>query len=251
MRQKKHKKVSRTLNFLKITHRFHEPFKVVLDGNFINALLQSKTDAAEAIGKLLSASVKLYTSRCVLRELHALGADFKDAVAASRSLMVLHCGHEDAALSPEECLSSIYGDNNPQHMFIATQDRALRASLGRIPGAALIFASVNGLHLEAPSAQQVADARAAVAAQLGVQPAERKSEALAAPLAAAAVAAHNERSSFKRHKAKGPNPLSVKKGSKKTGGPLPASSSAGTGSSKKRARRKKTEVSTDAANRKQ
>lgn len=59
-------------------------------------------------------------------------------------------------------------------MFIATQDRALRASLGRIPGAALIFASVNGLHLEAPSAEQVADARAALAAQLGIKPAERK-----------------------------------------------------------------------------
>lgn len=86
MRQKKHKKVQRTITFLKVTHQFREPFKVgppvlqrqvsctaelpvpahhasvvatamaisalltrffwcmqvVLDGNFINALLQSK-----------------------------------------------------------------------------------------------------------------------------------------------------------------------------------------------------------------
>lgn len=237
MRQKKHKKVTRTLNFLKITHRFHEPFKVVLDGNFINALLQSKTNAAEAIGKLLSAPVKLYTSRCVLRELHLLGPDFKEAVGASRDFMVLHCGHEDKAQSAAECLTSVLGDNNPQHMFIATQDRTLRATLARIPGAALIFASVNGLHLEAPSAQQVSDAKAGVAAQLGVQASERKSKALAVPLVSAA---RNEHSTFKRQKAKGPNPLSVKKSAKKDGQMLgDPNNTSSSGGVKKRARRKK------------
>jgi hypothetical protein len=76
MRQKKHKKIHRTLTFLKISHHFKEPYKVrcmtaaaaavhglstthsllifhavlatmqvVLDGNFINALLQTKYDA--------------------------------------------------------------------------------------------------------------------------------------------------------------------------------------------------------------
>jgi hypothetical protein len=75
MRQKKHKKIHRTLTFLKISHHFKEPYKVrcmtaaaaaghgcaaphlplivaslllttkvVLDGNFINALLQTKYD---------------------------------------------------------------------------------------------------------------------------------------------------------------------------------------------------------------
>ena len=66
------------------------------------------------------------------------------------------------------------GHDNPQHMFIATQDRALRAALGRVPGTALIFASVNGLHLEAPSAEQVAGARAAVAGHMAVKPEERR-----------------------------------------------------------------------------
>ena len=76
MRQKKHKKIHRTLTFLKISHHFKEPYKVscmtaaaatvhgrpaphlpliaasllltmqvVLDGNFVNALLQTKYDA--------------------------------------------------------------------------------------------------------------------------------------------------------------------------------------------------------------
>mmetsp|Transcript_16741 Transcript_16741/g.50023 ORF Transcript_16741/g.50023 Transcript_16741/m.50023 type:complete len:248 (+) Transcript_16741:225-968(+) len=235
MRQKKHKKVQRTITFLKVTHQFREPFKVVLDGNFINALLQSKTDALEAISKLLSAPVKLYTSRCVLRELHALGPDLKAAIKASRSLMVLHCGHEEHPETPGTCLATVLGDDNPQHMFIATQDRALRSDLGRIPGAALIFASVNGLHLEAPSAEQMADARAAVAGHMAVKPLERQSEALAGPLAEAH--ARKERTIFKRHKAKGPNPLSVRKPKKETkpmqgGGPA-------ADQHRKRARRRK------------
>ena len=41
------------------------------------------------------------------------------------------------------------GESNPEHFFVATQDRALRAAIDRVPGGASIFASVNGLHLQA------------------------------------------------------------------------------------------------------
>ena len=37
---------------------------------------------------------------------------------------------------------------------MATQDRALRAALGKVSGGASIFASVNGLHLEHPTSTQ-------------------------------------------------------------------------------------------------
>ena len=46
------------------------------------------------------------------------------------------------------------GEANAQHYFVATQDRALRAALGRVPGGASIFMNVNGVHLEQPSEQQ-------------------------------------------------------------------------------------------------
>lgn len=145
--------------------------------------LACRTDAAEAISKLLSAPVKLYTSRCILRELHALGPEFKGgarsvfksmlspaplrrpprqisvatlaasarsrcgslpeftvqcgtvplaskiwvfqtarlhmrlseglpcaaAIKASRSLMVLHCGHEEHPVTPGTCLATVLG----------------------------------------------------------------------------------------------------------------------------------------------
>ena len=41
------------------------------------------------------------------------------------------------------------GESNPEHFFVATQDRELRAAIDRVPGGASIFVSVNGLHLQA------------------------------------------------------------------------------------------------------
>ena len=47
---------------------------------------------------------------------------------------------------PTSC--DLTGTSNPDHFFLATQDRSLRAAVDRVPGGASIFASVNGLHLQ-------------------------------------------------------------------------------------------------------
>ena len=53
-------------------------------------------------------------------------------------------------ISPDYlCRAPVAGDSNPEHFFVATQDRELRAAIDRVPGGASIFASVNGLHLQA------------------------------------------------------------------------------------------------------
>ena len=41
-----------------------------------------------------------------------------------------------------------------EHYIVATQEKALRQTLGGIPGGATVFASVNGLHIEPPSVAQ-------------------------------------------------------------------------------------------------
>ena len=46
------------------------------------------------------------------------------------------------------------GDNNPEHFFVATQDGELRDCLRKARGAAVIFMSGNGMHLEQPSQLQ-------------------------------------------------------------------------------------------------
>ena len=46
------------------------------------------------------------------------------------------------------------GDANAQHYFVATQEKALRGALGKVPGGASVFLNANGVHLEPPSEKQ-------------------------------------------------------------------------------------------------
>jgi U3 small nucleolar RNA-associated protein 23 len=103
---------------------------------------------------------------------------------------------------------------------VATQDKALQAALARVPGAPVVFASVNGIHLSEPSET----ARALVAGGAAA--------AQALPLHELATEAlhdlHELRprdegyKKFRRKHAKGPNPLAVKAKKKR---PAPGGSS--------------------------
>jgi len=46
------------------------------------------------------------------------------------------------------------GEENAGHFFVGTQDKQLRTALSKVPAGASMFVSVNGLHLEQPSAKQ-------------------------------------------------------------------------------------------------
>lgn len=46
------------------------------------------------------------------------------------------------------------GEGNAGHFFVGTQDKQLRTALSKVPAGASMFVSVNGLHLEQPSAKQ-------------------------------------------------------------------------------------------------
>ena len=50
------------------------------------------------------------------------------------------------------CIS--VGDDNAGHFFVGTQDKQLRIGISKVPAGASLFVSVNGLHLEQPSAKQ-------------------------------------------------------------------------------------------------
>lgn len=63
---------------------------------------------------------------------------------------------------------------NTNHFLIATQDRELRRRLMAMPGAAVIFATANGIHLEPPSGTQQAAAGDKSSKARAVAPAERE-----------------------------------------------------------------------------
>ncbi|KAF5826665.1 Fcf1-domain-containing protein [Dunaliella salina] len=219
MRRKKHKHTRRAVGFYKLSYGFYEPFKILLDGNFIHATMSaSMLDLPDLIHKLLGAQCKLYVTRCAMRELEELGEGFEKSLEAAHKYELHKCGHAPGQCSAAKCIKDQIGRTNANHWWLATQDKGLRQDLSQVAGLPMLFASVNGLHLEEPAGMSKFTAHEAAQTQMAVPEYERKTSALADLDALRREVKRRESSStvaFRRKKAKGPNPLAIRKASKK------------------------------------
>ena len=216
MRRNRHKHVRKALRFYKINHGFKVPFKVLVDGNFVNALLELKRgEVQDLVPQFLGEKCRVFTTRCCVNELKKLG--LTDAARATRHLAIHHCGHDDGPSPSSECLLQQVSDgDNANHFFVATQDRALQRNVSNVPGGAVLFATVNGIQMEMPSEKQKRQMmESAEARQVQMGEMERRMM----DGGSAGSGGHGGGGSgglFRRKRAKGPNPLSRRK--KKAGG---------------------------------
>ncbi|KAG9441130.1 hypothetical protein H6P81_016984 [Aristolochia fimbriata] len=241
MRVKKQKRHRKTVRFYTACFGFREPFKVLCDGTFIHHLLiHQLVPADHSLSNLLGGPTKLFTSHCIVSELKSLGDSYSDSLRAARELPMARCEHLGHRKSGSNCIQDIIGENNSEHFFLATQDVELRTKLREIPGVPLIYGLRNSLFLEPPSTSNRQFVKSTEEERLHVseseckilnkksgsnlsviQPVEDPSNASEVmkqlvtngktkkkPLGVA------DKVQFKRKKAKGPNPLSVKKKSK-------------------------------------
>ncbi|KOM40191.1 hypothetical protein LR48_Vigan04g038900 [Vigna angularis] len=154
MKVKKQKRHRKTLTFYTACFAFRKPFKVLCDGTFVHHLLVNRITPADiALGNILSATVKLYTTRCVLDELKRLGSSYSETLEVAHKLIVARCEH-DKCVSADVCIKEVVGENNSEHFFVASQDTDLRKKLQEVPGVPLIYGLRNALFLESPSAFQ-------------------------------------------------------------------------------------------------
>ncbi|CAA2975013.1 rRNA-processing UTP23 homolog isoform X1, partial [Olea europaea subsp. europaea] len=250
MKVKKQKRHRRAVRFYTACFGFREPFKVLCDGTFVYHLLANGIIPADtALANILGATVKIFTTRCVLAELKSLGESYSESLNAASNLITARCDH-DKRMSAVACITEVIGQKNTEHFFVATQDAELRKKLQEIPGVPVIYALRNSLFLERPSGFQHHFAKAAEEDRSHMNEWEykilKKKKKAAIEEAADASDANEsnedhmldrqvvkanikrERTNvkdqvqFKRKKAKGPNPLSCKK--KKTDGNKNASS---------------------------
>lgn len=117
-----------------------------------------------------------------MHELRHLGPEFRATHDVAKQLELFKCGHDEQPLSPADCILAHIGDKcfrlapgpptsslisnripagtrNPEHLWVATQDRELRGALQGLPGCPSLFLTVNGAMLEDPSEAQEAVAR--------------------------------------------------------------------------------------------
>ena len=56
-----------------------------------------------------------------------------------------------AARQEDSTMTPYAGETPAEHYIVATQEKALRQTLGGLPGGASIFTNVNGVHMEPAS----------------------------------------------------------------------------------------------------
>ncbi|XP_024639190.1 rRNA-processing protein UTP23 homolog [Medicago truncatula] len=245
MKVKKQKRHRKSLTFYTACFGFRKPYKVLCDGTFVNHLIVNRiTPADTALANILSATVKLYTTRCVVAELKRLGKSYSEALDAANDLIIARCEH-DKCVRADSCIMEVVGENNSEHFFVASQDTDLRKKLEEVPGVPLIFGLRNALFLESPSAFQKEYVKTSEERRLHMTDKEyqifkdRAMKKLAdgeADNSNAEIVENNDlgdsiasaqaikrsiisrnqngvrdKPQFKRRKAKGPNPLSCKK----------------------------------------
>merc|ERR1711904_38556 len=209
MRIKRHKAVRKTLKFFQVNFGFRQPYKILVDGNFIHAVLTTGNgDVESTLSKLLMGSVRAFTTRYTLHELQSLGSEYKATLAAARRLERHKCSFDGKVDTASECMKSEIGTRNESHFFVATQDKDLQKYLSKVSVVPIIFKGVNGVSLLKPALTLKNSVNKASMARMGVQQYEKET----AVMKELVDERYGQRQIAKRKKkAKGPNPLSVKK----------------------------------------
>jgi U3 small nucleolar RNA-associated protein 23 len=161
MRVLRAKAVRKILRFYRLLFGIVAPYHVILDGNFIFAALKHKVDISHRLTGLLQDSVKLYVLASCLEELKKVGDKARPTLefamrccecVQDRNDSSDSCTASDALLAFAQNQAQSALDNpKARRYFIATQDNALRSSIGSIPGIPAIYFNQVTLVLEGPS----------------------------------------------------------------------------------------------------
>ena len=149
MGRKKDKWIKKTLNFYKFIFKFDSPYKVIIDGNFAAMALNKKFEMKSALEKLLDSKVILTIPSCIFAEVQSLESKIPGLLKLLSQYKIQQCPH--GLLSPTNCIRDYIGNKNQSKYFVATQDNFLRMQLRNIQGVPLIFFEQNMLLMDKPS----------------------------------------------------------------------------------------------------
>ncbi|KAI9921272.1 hypothetical protein PsorP6_000691 [Peronosclerospora sorghi] len=217
----------RTKGIRKALRQFHflcgikAPYKVLLDGNFIVMCIKMKVNVYERVPKHLQVKADdcvFYVPRAALDELQLLNETTKEAYEMAKSFkLVESCskveenGSDKVVEDVAKAIQSIIGDKNERKFVVCTQDVNLRKALRLVPGVPLMYLNRSVVVFEEISRATLAivrhEDRTQHVAKLNVNE-KRKLEQVEVGEERDVC---QERKRLQKKRAKGPNPLSVKK----------------------------------------
>ncbi|KAM3132063.1 hypothetical protein pb186bvf_015807 [Paramecium bursaria] len=149
MKIKKNKNFKKNLQFYRIFFNFHQPYQLVLDGNFIKVMTDNGIDLERQFLKLTKQKCWRHTTECVLRELKSLSHLFPRAYQVAQKLSKLNCKHIEG-VSAAECLQDVVKqvpsqESANQFYWICTQDEELKTELHQIDHVPVCYLYQNNL----------------------------------------------------------------------------------------------------------
>ena len=174
MKVNRSKFIRKYLRFYRLVFGLEAPFKVLLDGNFIFAAMKYKVDImARLISLLQEERVEIFVLRSSLLELNGLGekgsaalqfglkrctiledysADGKDKDREKKKGKGIEKGMgSDGVSGAYHFLRNAVSDQTAPRYLLATQDGALRSSVGKLGGIPLLYLNKVWLVMEPPS----------------------------------------------------------------------------------------------------
>ncbi|ORZ06750.1 Fcf1-domain-containing protein [Lobosporangium transversale] len=150
MRIKRHKDYKRYMNMYCQTFKFHKPYQVLVDADFIQAALDQRMDLRVMIPNVLCDASKQMVTPCTMAQLKSRGEEASGAFIASKRFEKRRCKHQDP-VEESICISQIIADTNPHNYVVASQSKRLRVQLAQVPGVPLLYIHRSNLILEPPS----------------------------------------------------------------------------------------------------
>lgn len=196
MRQKRAKSYRKHMAVYVHTFKFREPYQTIVDLGLVELCHKNRYDLAKGLERTVQAPIKVMITQCLMEELYK--TKNQEAIDIAKRFERRRCNHKPA-VGGDECIELITAVNgaNKFRYVIAAQLEELRRSLRQVPGVPLIFMKQLVMVME-----HMLDAT------------KRQNEATEAAkltLGLNAVDTGDDGPAHKKRKAKGPNPLSVKK----------------------------------------
>lgn len=220
MRYLRAKHIRKALRQYKFLCQIRNPYKILLDGNFIAMCIKMNVDLFERLPKFLQTdhqtTLQYYVHASVLAELEALGESMTDAIKLAKQCHILKDSQAKASEpNVQASILNLVGERNGAKYFVATQDIELRQQLRRISGVPLMYLNRSVLVFEELSRTTLAISRQQDQAKMShLSGAEHQALKSIREAEDENSDRRRERPSgpvYRTKRAKGPNPLSMKK----------------------------------------
>lgn len=198
------------LSYYSVNFGISPPFQVLCDGPTIFQSLKKDLFLKQALPTLLGGTAYPVVTNCIVAELRCLGEDYLNAALFAKRSTRVPCTH-DGVFSASACVAARVNTPFETKLLLATNDVEVLSQVAKTPGIPLItIANQTKLVLKGPSRATLEHVRHRE--DVKSNSLNRQDRALLEKLQADdSSKIVDAKATGKRKRAKGPNPLSVKK----------------------------------------